>query len=169
MSERRPGFLLSIEKMRVRESIRADCPSPSMNLNPAMGCRAKTQRRSRCRQAGIHPPGECEPMLISLRLCAFARHPLLPSPDFGLWLAMRSRLRMDFPMRGSSAWSRKVRMISAARWRREAHASRQAGEHMGRPALVRCRRAQLADPPSACARGGGHPGSRDAAGDEVDL
>jgi hypothetical protein len=44
MSERRPGFLLLIEKMRVRESIRADCPSPSMNLNPAMGCRAKTQR-----------------------------------------------------------------------------------------------------------------------------
>ena len=30
MSERRPGFLLLIEKMRVRESIRADCPSPSM-------------------------------------------------------------------------------------------------------------------------------------------
>ena len=51
--------------------------------NPAMGCRAKAQRRSRCQQAGIHPPGECEPMRFSLRLCAFARHLLLPSPDLG--------------------------------------------------------------------------------------
>jgi hypothetical protein len=45
---------------------------------------AKARRRSRCQQAGIHPPGECEPMRIPLRLCAFARHPLLPSPDLGL-------------------------------------------------------------------------------------
>jgi len=44
---------------------------------------AKAQRRSRCQQAVILPPGECEPMRISLRLCAFARHPLLPSQDLG--------------------------------------------------------------------------------------
>ena len=33
---------------------------------------AKAQRRSRCQQAGIHPPGECEPMRIPLRLCVSA-------------------------------------------------------------------------------------------------
>jgi hypothetical protein len=44
---------------------------------------AKAQRRNRYRQAGIHPPGECEPMRISLRLCAFAQHPLLSSQDLG--------------------------------------------------------------------------------------
>ena len=58
-------------------------------LNPARGCRAKAKRRRRCQQAGIHPPGECEPMRIPLRLCAFARHPLLPSPDLGLFPCRR--------------------------------------------------------------------------------
>ena len=53
---------------------------------------AKALRTSRCQQAVILPPGECEPMRISLRLCAFARHPLLPSPDLGLpvWFIITS-------------------------------------------------------------------------------
>ena len=79
MSERRPGFLLLIEKMRVRESIRADCPSPSMNLNPAMGYRAKTQRPKEeadaDKQAFTHR-GECETVRISLRLCATSAPPI---------------------------------------------------------------------------------------------
>ena len=45
---------------------------------------AKALRIGRHQQAVILPPGECEPMRISLRLCVFARHPLLPSPDLGL-------------------------------------------------------------------------------------
>ena len=71
-----------------------EIPVKTQRIPPAGACKpksgdgmsrkdAKAQRRSRYQQARIHPPGECEPMRISLRLCAFARHPLLPSPDLG--------------------------------------------------------------------------------------
>ena len=70
----------------------AHCPPqfgfPSASHEPKSGAGmsrkdAKAQRRSRCRQAGVHPPGECETKRIFLRLCAFVRPPLLPSPDLG--------------------------------------------------------------------------------------